>query len=61
MNVCTCWTSLVFRVISDGAPNSVDLAQPRSPGPAEQRAAHVPAEAHRGRGAEPGGHDRGDT
>ena len=50
-SICTCCTSLVMRVISDGAPNAPDLAR-RVPGDlVEQRGAQVATEAHRDAGA----------
>ena len=38
-----CWTSLVVRVISDGAPKSLHLAQRETLHPAEERGSHVAA------------------
>ena len=51
-SIWTCCTSLVVRVISDGVPNLADLAGGELVHPAEQGPAHVPAERHRGAGAE---------
>ena len=56
--ICTCCTSLVVRVISDGAPNFDDLALGEYAHPVEDRAAQVPAEAHRRLGTEIDGNDR---
>ena len=48
-SICTCCTSLVMRVISDGAPKLADLAGREVGHLVEQVAAHVAAEAHRRR------------
>ena len=50
-SICTCCTSLVMRVISDGAPNWSDLAGREVGDPVEQGAAHVAPEAHGDPGA----------
>ena len=46
-SICTCCTSLVLRVISDGAPNSCTSRFEKVPTRLEQRGAQVAAEAHR--------------
>ena len=51
-SICTCCTSLVVRVMSDGAPKLVDLAGRERADPVEHRGAGVAAEAHRGARAE---------
>ena len=56
-SICTCCTSLVVRVISDGRAEAGDLAGGELADPVEDRGAHVAAEAHRGARAEV---DRGD-
>ena len=56
-SICTCCTSLVIRVISDGAPNEPDLPGREAGDRVEQGAAHVAAEAHGHLGAEVDGGD----
>ena len=58
-SIWTCWTSLVSRVISDGAPNWPTSRAENSLHPAKT-AAHVPAHGHRGPGAEVDRADRAD-
>ena len=57
-SICTCCTSLVIRVISDGAPNWPDLLGREVGDAVEQRAAQVAPEAHRDLAAEVHGGDR---
>ena len=45
--ICTCWTSLVLRVMSDGGAELVDLGLREGLDLAEDRGAHVSAERHR--------------
>ena len=42
-SICTCCTSFVHRVISDGAPNRLDLAGGELADAVEDRGAHVRA------------------
>ena len=56
-SICTCCTSLVVRVISEGAPKWATSRAENAADLVEDRAAHVAAEAHRRPGAEV---DRGD-
>ena len=56
-SICTCCTSLVVRVISDGAPKCVISRAENEPDPVEDRGAGVAAEAHGRPGSEV---DRGD-
>ncbi len=58
-SIWTCCTSLVFRVISDGAPELGDLPVGERADLMEQRGAQVAAEAHRGAGAVVDRDDRG--
>ena len=60
-SICTCCTSLVMRVISDGAPNAPDLAGREVGDLVEEAAAQVAAEAHRHPGAEVHGGDGEDA
>ena len=46
-SICTCWTSLVMRVISDGAPNAPDLACREVGDLVEEARPEVAPEAHR--------------
>ena len=55
--ICTCVTSLVMRVMSDGAPKWATSWAEKSVTRWNRRAAHVAAERHRGACAEV---DRGD-
>ena len=48
-SICTCWTSLVVRVISDGVPKLADLAGGELLHPAEQPVPYIPAQRHRPR------------
>ncbi len=48
-SICTCCTSLVVRVISDGAPNWATSRAEKLADPVEHRGAHVAAEADRRR------------
>ena len=57
-SICTCCTSLVMRVISDGAPNVATSWAEKSVTRWNSAAAHVAAEAHGGPGAEVDGADR---
>ena len=57
-SICTCCTSFVLRVMSDGAPNFDDLALRELAHLAEDRAAQVAADAHRDPRAEVDGGDR---
>ena len=59
-SICTCCTSLVVRVISDGAPNCPTSRAENSPTRWKIGAAQVAAEAHRGPRAEVDGDDRAD-
>jgi hypothetical protein len=52
-SICTCWTSLVMRVISDGAPKLADLAGRVAGDLVEQVAPDVAAEPHRRRATVP--------
>ena len=54
-SICTCCTSLVLRVISDGAPNRLSSRAEKASTRSKIAAADVPAEAHRDLGAEVGG------
>ena len=54
-SIWTCWTSLVMRVISDGAPKWPTSRAEYVGHLVEQVAADVAAEAHRHLGAEPHG------
>ena len=56
-SICTCCTSLVLRVISDGAPNRATSRAEKRLTCRNSARADVPAEAHRGPRAEV---DRGD-
>ena len=51
-SICTCCTSFVFRVISDGAPNRFTSRAENSPTRWKTARAHVAAEAHGGPRAE---------
>ena len=57
-SICTCCTSLVLRVISDGAPKWATSRAENVADPVEEAAADVAAEGHRGPGAEVDGGDR---
>ena len=59
-SICTCCTSLVLRVISDGAPKCWTSRGGELADPVEERRADVTAEAHRGLRAEVDGGDRAD-
>ena len=59
-SICTCWTSLVLRVIRDGGAELADLAVGERADPVEQRGADVTAEAHRRARAEIDRDDRAD-
>ena len=59
-SICTCCTSLVLRVISDGAPNWLSSRAEKASTRWKIAAADVPAEAHGGLGAEVDGGDRAD-
>ena len=56
-SIWTCWTSLVVRVISDGAPNWPTSRAEKVCTRSKTAAADVPAERHRGTGAEVDGAD----
>ena len=55
---CTCWTSLVIRVMSDGAPKAPTSRAEKSVTVMEHGVADVAAEAHGHLGAQVHGHDR---
>ena len=57
-SICTCWTSFVIRVISDGAPNAPTSRAENDGDAMEQLGAHVAPEAHRRPGSEVDGGDR---
>ena len=56
-SICTCWTSLVSRVISDGAPKWLTSRAENEPTRCEDLGAYVAAETHRRTRGEPDGDD----